>query len=70
MNPDDARAWGRILRDLVIVAVGAFILLHEEFGRGSPDPILIAAGLTMLGLPPALRADEWRFGRKGNGQEK
>lgn len=64
MTPDEARAWGRVLRDVLIVAIGAFILVHEELSRGAPNPYLIAAGLIALGLPPALRADEWLGGRR------
>lgn len=64
MNPEEARAWGRVLRDLAIVVIGAFILLHEELSARTPNPYLIAAGLVALGLPPALRADEWLSGRK------
>lgn len=59
MTPEEAKAWLRVLRDLVIVAVGAFILLHEEISVRSPNPYLIAAGLAALGVPAALRADEW-----------
>ena len=53
-----------MIRDFAIVIVGVFILLHEELSRGSPNPYLIAAGLVALGLPPALRADEWLPGRR------
>lgn len=59
VSPDAARAWTRILRDFVIVLVGVFILLHETLTKDTPDPILIGAGLILLGLPPALRFDEW-----------
>ena len=69
MTPEDVRAWGRVLRDLAIVVIGVFILLHEELSRRAPNPYLIAAGLVALGLPPALRADEWLGGRK-NGKAK
>lgn len=59
------------MRDFTIVGIGAFLLIHEEVSRGVPNPYLIAAGLLALGLPPALRVDEWRGGRKnGNGTEK
>ena len=58
-DPEAARAWGRIFRDFAIVFVGVFILIHETISGSSPDPLLIGAGLVALGLPPALRADEW-----------
>lgn len=59
MDPEAVRAWQRILRDFVIVALAAFILVHETITEGTPNPTLVAAGLVLLGLPPALRVDEW-----------
>lgn len=59
MDPEALRAWTRILRDFAIVIVGVFILLHETLSVGDPNPLLVGAGLVLLGLPPALRADEW-----------
>jgi len=69
VTPDEFRAWVRVLRDFAIVGIGAFILVHEEVAVRTPNPYLIAAGLIALGLPPALRVDEWLGGRKnGNGK--
>jgi hypothetical protein len=45
----------RILRDLTLVTVGAFLLLHEELTKLSPSPVLIGAGLASLGGPQILR---------------
>lgn len=58
------RAWQRILRDLVIVVVGAFMLVYETVGAKEPNPYVIGAGLVALGVPPALRYDE----RRRNGE--
>lgn len=66
MSEQAVKAWVRILRDLSLVAVGAFILLHEEISAVSPNPYLIAAGLAALGLPPAIRLD---YRRKENGDQ-
>lgn len=68
LSPEAARAWSRIARDFAIVVVGIFILVHETLKTMSPDPILIGAGLVLLGVPPALRADEWLRG-KDEGKE-
>lgn len=69
MSPENARAWARILRDFAIVIVGVFMLLHETLTSAEPNPLLIGAGLVLLGLPPALRADEWLRNREnGNGR--
>lgn len=52
------RAWQRIIRDFAIVAVGAAMLIHEEFWAKTPNLYLIGAGLAALGIPPALRLDD------------
>lgn len=59
MDAEAARAWGRIFRDFAIVVVGLFILIHETLTSRAADPLRIGAGLVLLGVPPALRADEW-----------
>lgn len=65
MNPDTVKAWQPVLRDFVIVAVAAFILLHETVVSGNPNAYLIGAGLALLGAPVAIRADALK--RKTNG---
>lgn len=49
-----------IVRDLAIVAVALFMLVHETTFSVSPNPYVIGAGLTLLGVPPALRIDRRR----------
>ena len=66
-DPEIVRAWIRIVRDLVIVAVATFILVHETVTSRDPNPTLVGAGLVLLGIPPALRADEWLRRRDRNG---
>ncbi len=61
------RAWQRILRDVVIVACGAAMLLHETFWSHNPNIYLIGGGLAALGIPPALRLDEQRRGTNVEG---
>lgn len=58
MDPDTLRTWQGVIRDLVIVALGAFVLIYETIGAREPNPYLIGAGLVLLGVPPALRTDE------------
>lgn len=57
MDIETFRAWQRIFRDLLIVAIGAFILIYETVVAPVPDPYLIGAGLTALGVPPLLRVN-------------
>lgn len=64
MSEDQARAWVRILRDIALASCGAFILIYETVGVQSPNPYLLAAGLTALGLPPAFRLDGKKNGEK------
>lgn len=59
MQPVTAKAWTRILRDVAIVIVGAFMLVHETLNE-TPNAYIIGAGLVALGLPPALRLDARR----------
>lgn len=59
----------RILRDLMITFVGAFILVYETVWAKEPNWELIGAALTCFGLPPALRVDLRRKGdTEGGGQ--
>lgn len=57
MDPEAVRAWQRIIRDTVIVLVGAFMLLYETIFARPADWQIIAAALACFGLPPALRLD-------------
>lgn len=58
MTPEEVREWVKIGRDVVIVAVGAFILIHETIAsHGSPNLSLLGTGLALFGVPPALRYD-------------
>lgn len=58
-TPSDAhsrlRLWTRIARDLALLAIAMFILIHETLAEGSPNPTLIGAALACLGVPTALR---------------
>lgn len=69
LDPDIAR-WSRVLRDFAIVLVGIFILVHETLTVREPNPLLIGAGLVLLGVPPSLRADEWLRGKNGSGKDQ
>ncbi len=71
MSPEAVRQWLRIIAEFAAVVVAAFILIHETLAPGVPDATLIGAGLILLGLPPAFRADEWwRRSNRDPGPEK
>lgn len=59
-----ARQW-KLVRDVIIVVVAVFILVHETLSSAAPDEKLLAVALLMLGIPAALRVDERR--RNGGG---
>jgi hypothetical protein len=54
------REWQWIFRDTVITTLAAFMLIFETVFAASPNVYIIGAGLTLLGIPPALRLDSWR----------
>jgi hypothetical protein len=66
LNPDAVNAWLSILRDVVITMVAAFMLIYETVVKATPNPYIIGAGLTLLGVPPAIRLDRLRR-KNGNG---
>lgn len=57
-DPEIVRAWIRIVRDTLIVIIGGFMLIWQTVIAAEPNPLLVGAGLVLLGLPPALRLDE------------
>lgn len=70
MNHDAFRAWQGIFRDIVITCVAAFMLIYDTVFKDTPNLYVIGAGLTMLGIPPALRLDQARrLGKEGDGNE-
>ncbi len=56
-TPDEYRIWIGITRDAALVLVGIFMLVYETVLVHAPNPYIIGAGLTALGLPSALRLD-------------
>jgi hypothetical protein len=60
------RGW-KIIRDMMLVGLGVFMLAHETITQASPDPIIIGAALALLGLPSTLRLDARRR-EKDNGE--
>lgn len=58
LDPETVRSWVRIGRDTLIVVLGGFMLVWQTVFAADPNPLLVGAGLVLLGLPPALRLDE------------
>jgi len=57
VDPRLAREWVRIFRDVAIVCTASFMLVFETVVVQAPNPYIVGAGLTLLGIPPALRLD-------------
>lgn len=57
-NPEVFKAWQRIIRDTVITILGTFMLVWQTVFVLTPQPLLVGAGLFLLGVPPALRLDD------------
>ncbi len=68
MDPDAVAAWQAILRDLLIVLLGIFMLVYETVFV-VPNAYIVGAGLTLLGVPPALRLDRRRRDKKRDGED-
>lgn len=60
----------RTVRDFAAVAVGVFMLVWQTVFTTTPNPLLIGAGLVLLGLPPALRVDQFISRENGEGGKK
>ncbi len=60
MDPNVLKAWQGIFRDVVITILATFMLSYETVFVGNPNAYIIGAGLTLLGIPPALRLDKLR----------
>lgn len=63
-NPETAREWQRIFRDIGTSMVGWFILIWQTVIAHEPHPLLVGAGLILLGVAPALRLDEKLRGKQ------
>lgn len=72
MRPEALNAWVTLFRDVVMVVLATFILSYETVIISSPNPVLIGAGLSLLGVPAALRVDSARRKQQkenGNGDD-
>ena len=49
----------KILRDVILVALGCFLLLHETLSD-EPRELIVGAAFGLLGIPPLARLEERR----------
>lgn len=64
MTPETLSAWLPHIRDSVIIVIAAFMLIYEVVFKTDPNPYVIGAGLTLLGVPSALRIDAKRSSKR------
>ena len=55
----------KLARDTVLVSAGVWMLVHETLASSAGRPLVIGAGLLLVGLPPALRLDDFLRGLRG-----
>jgi uncharacterized membrane protein HdeD (DUF308 family) len=48
------RPWLRVLKDILLVILGTFMLMHETLATIAPSPVVVGAALVTLGLPKGL----------------
>jgi len=70
VKPDSVRSWVMLAKDIVLLLVGIFIILHETIGFDPPSPALLAVAGTCIGLPIVSRVKSSVNGKNGNGNGK
>jgi len=59
-----------VLRDIVLVIAGTYLLVVEQRTPGPADSVVVGAGMALLLGPAFFRADDWlRQRRNGNGDD-
>lgn len=67
MGPEEVEKWIAVLRDLAITVIASMLFVAQVFWI-EPNAILVGGGISLYGLPVALRADAWRRKRR-NGND-
>jgi hypothetical protein len=50
-SPDDTKAWIDVLKNVMLIGVGIFIIIHETLGADFPSLLLLIVAAGALGLP-------------------
>lgn len=64
-----AEAWWPLLRDMGSFALGAGILVAQTLVE-APEPLLVGAGLALIGVTGTGRVQEWARGRRTAREEE
>lgn len=64
-----AEAWWPLLRDMAAFALGSGILISQSVIT-RPEPVLVGAGLALIGVTGTGRVQEWARGRRLSSEEE
>lgn len=62
-NRRRAEAWWPLLRDMGAFGLGSGVLVSQVLAV-TPDPMLVGAGLALIGVTGTGRVQEWAKGRR------
>jgi hypothetical protein len=62
-TPEATNAWIELLKTLVLIVVGVFIIVHETVGTDYPSALLLICAAACLGLPIAGAIQGMRNGK-------
>jgi hypothetical protein len=58
--------WYSTARSITLFVVGVIMILHETFGRQPAGPLILAAGLLLMGFSTTDLASLWRGGNNSS----
>jgi membrane protein DedA with SNARE-associated domain len=64
-SPESANTWISVLKNLLLIAVGVFIIIHETVGTDIPSVVLLLVAGAALGLPILEYLSGMRGGARG-----
>lgn len=50
-SPQSTSEWLEVMKNIVLIVVGVFIIIHETLGADYPSPLLLLCAGACLGLP-------------------
>jgi hypothetical protein len=64
-----AEEWWPLLRDVAAFCLGGAILVTQAMSE-HPDPVIVGAGVALVGVTGSGRIQEWVRRRNGTGEEE
>ena len=49
-TPKEVREWIDVIKDIILILIGVFIIIHETAGTDIPSPVLLVVASACLGL--------------------